>query len=314
MKILFAGTPEFAIPALRAANESGEVVGALTALDAVRGRGKRIMPTPVALEAERLGIPVLKYPRLGREARNGVAALKPELLVAVAYGRIFGPKFLTLFARGGLNIHPSLLPEYRGPAPIPAAILAGETATGVTVQRLALEMDAGAILAQRTIPLDGTETTASLTETCAVIGAEMLSPVISDIDANRAEEVEQDPAAATYCPLINKTDGEIDWSLPAMRIERMIRAYNPWPTAYTWWNGSRLSILRGDAIDETDRRMESAPGTVRRVDKGGQILVQTGVGSLTVEQLQLQSKKALSIRDFLNGHPEFIGSVLGASS
>lgn len=314
MRILFAGTPEIAVPSLSAlAASSHPVVGVLTAPDRRAGRGRALGLSPVKSRALELGLPIFQPERLGSESREMVASVEPEILVCIAYGRIFGPKFLELFSKGGINIHPSLLPRHRGPAPIPAAILAGDTTTGVTIQQLALEMDAGDILAQEPVALAGSETTGELTERFAELGADLVVRVIDQLAEGTITPVPQDDNAATYTQLITKADGEIDWSRDAASIERAVRAYHPWPLAHTTFNGQRLNVLethepRADA--DTGTR-SAAPGTVVAVDNTHGILIETGNGLLAVTRLQLQSRKALSWDTFLNGVSDFTGAVLG---
>lgn len=310
MRVLFAGTPDFAVPSLESLAARGVVCAVLTSPDARKGRGRRLRPSPVASVAEGKGLPVLKFSHLGAQAREAVLEYEPDLLAVVAFGKIFGPRFLSLFPRGGVNVHPSLLPHFRGPSPIPAAILAGASETGVTVQSLAEEMDAGAIIRQERLPLDGTETAETLETGCASIGARLLTEAVERICNGTAEFRPQDEAEATYCPLIRKEDGLIDWRTDAITIERKVRAYAGWPTAYTTYHGRRISIVGATVSrDESGKK----PGTAYRVDKNRGILVQSGSGSLVVEYLQPQSKKPMYFRDFLNGHVDFIGSILGLS-
>lgn len=316
VRILFAGTPEIAVPTLSVlAASRHEIVGVLTAPDRQAGRGRQIALSPVKERAAELGVPVLQPVRLGSEARRAVAQLKADLLVCVAYGRIFGPKFLALFRSGGINLHPSLLPRYRGPSPIPAAILGGDAQTGVTIQALALEMDAGDILAQGVVPLSGTETTGTLTEQLADVGARILAETVDAIASGSQTPRAQNDDDATYTGLIKKSDGEIDWSTPAEIIERAVRAYQPWPLAFTMFNGQRLNILESKLISVTPGARDSGaapvPGTVIRVDTEQGILVETGNGQLALAKLQLQSRKALSWNSFLNGVHDFVGAVLG---
>jgi methionyl-tRNA formyltransferase len=316
VRVLFAGTPEIAVPSLEAlAGSPHEIAGVLTAPDRPTGRGRRTAASPVKERAVGLGLPVLQPVRLGSEARAAVAELKPHLLVCVAYGRIFGPKFLSLFENGGINLHPSLLPRYRGPAPIPAAILAGDTETGVTIQALALEMDAGDILAQNTVRLSGTETTETLTKHLSRIGAAMLTDVVGSIADQSVIPRPQNAADATYTSLIRKADGEINWNSPADTIERAVRGFYPWPLAFTMFNGQRLNILESKSISvgkENDAPVaDRGPGTVLRVDTERGILVETGNGQLALTKLQLQSRKALTWTSFLNGVHDFVGAVLG---
>jgi methionyl-tRNA formyltransferase len=282
---------------------------------------------------------ILKPAKLGAEAREEAAALQGDLLVSFAYGRIFGPKFLSLFPLGGINIHPSLLPRYRGAAPIPAAILNRDTETGVSIQKLAAEMDSGDILAQESFPLSGRETTGSLSGIAAQKAAEMLPAVLRLFKDGAPSGTVQNHGEAVYCSLIAKEDGIIDWSAPALRIDARVRAFNPWPLCQTRHNGEILYILEAaPAIDAglSDGGLPNAglpaaglpaaglsgaaslpdaasaePGTVLGIDKRQGILVQTGDGVLAVTALQYQARKALDWRAFVNGVRNFAGSRLG---
>ena len=314
MRVLYAGTPQIAVPALEALVSSRhQLVGVLTAPDRPGGRGRQVLASPVKERALELEIPVLQPDRLGSDARAQVLMLEPDLLACFAYGKIFGPRFLGMFRFGGLNVHPSLLPRHRGPAPIPATILAADTETGVTVQGVAEETDAGDVYAQERIPLTGTETTEELTALSAMIGAGLLVNVISQVEDGTATPTPQDHRLATHTRLVRKEDGRIDWTLPADRIDRMVRAYTPWPRAYTTFRGERLSILESRLAPEASTGADAAPGQVLRVDTSLGILVETGGGRLALRKLQLQSRKPLEWRSFLNGVPDFIGAVLGGS-
>jgi methionyl-tRNA formyltransferase len=322
VKILFAGSPAIAVPSLEAlarlCQENGafRVVGLLTNPDARRGRGGKTVPTDVAAAANRLRpSPVqLKPERLDARVREAVVSLEPDLLVSFAYGHIFGPRFLSLFPLGGINAHPSLLPRHRGATPIPAAILARDRETGVSIQRLALKMDAGDILAQERIPLHGRETALSLGVIAAEKGAELLIRVIRDMELDKAAGTRQNDADATYCSIIGKDDGLIDWSQGAVELDAKIRAYTPWPLCWTTHGERRLYILEGfpyraGAVDlPCDGTV--APGTVTGIDGDSGILVQTGNGVLALTRLQYAAKKALPWRDFLNGARDFVGSRL----
>jgi methionyl-tRNA formyltransferase len=310
LRVLFAGTPPMAVPSLVRIAEQYPIVGVLTAKDQEVGRGRKLVPSPVRQKASELGLQVLTPEKLDAEVREQVRSLSPDILVVVAYGKIFGPKFLALFPKGGINLHPSLLPKYRGPSPIPEAILRGDPETGITIQKIALQMDAGPILLQEVIPLNGTETTLSLTRYCAERGAELLVQVLKKIETGTAQEIPQDESRATYCKLITKEDGEIHWSLPAEQIERMVRAYDPWPTAWTLYRGAVLKILKASVFHPSSQ--EERAGKVIGVDKEKGILVQTGKGILAIGKLQLQARKALDFASFLNGERNFMGTILGA--
>ncbi|MDR2921759.1 MAG: methionyl-tRNA formyltransferase, partial [Treponema sp.] len=254
MKVLFAGSPAIAVPALEAVSrEEGIALAVLAGPDSPKGRDKMPLPCETAQAAEAISarlvregkppVPVLKPHKLDAQAREQVFALKPDLLVSFAYGRIFGPKFLALFPLGGINIHPSLLPKYRGPSPIPAAILSREAETGISIQKLAPQMDSGDIIAQERVPLAGRETTASLGALMAHKAAELLPAVLHDIEAGRAQAVPQNHSEATYCSLIAGEDGLIDWNKSAAEIDARIRAFDPWPLCWTMHEGLRLFIL-----------------------------------------------------------------------
>lgn len=311
MKILFAGSPDIAVPALDAVAGSFDVCAVLTNPDRTAGRGKRKAGPPVKAKAESLGLPVLQPESLNSDFRAQISQLKPDVLVVVAYGKIFGPKFLSLFPLGGINLHPSLLPQYRGPAPLPAAILNGETETGVTIQRIGRAMDSGDIIAQKKFSIEETDTTGTLVAEAAALGAGLLTNVLHDIENGRVQSKAQDDGKATYCRLIEKSDGCIDWHRSAVHISRMVRAYNPWPTAYTMYKGKKLAILKSHVYRGNTVAATGAPGLVAGVDTAEGILIQTKSGILAVEQLQLQSRKALEWKAFLNGTADFAGSMLG---
>jgi methionyl-tRNA formyltransferase len=264
--------------------------------------------------ALRLGIPVLAPASIDDSVLQEVKALAPDLLVVVAYGKIFKKKFLDLFPRGGINLHPSLLPLHRGPSPITAAILAGDSETGVTVQKLAMRFDTGDILAQVRIPLNGSETTGSLTSSVAAIGAELLSAVTAEIAAGHfPPATPQEESRASYCRLVRKEDGLVDWAEAAILIERKVRAYDPWPRARTTFKEDSLLLLKTSVHPDklVDAEHFLAPGQVLTANEGNGILVRTGRGILKIERLQLQFKKPLDWRPFLNGHPDMPGARLG---
>jgi methionyl-tRNA formyltransferase len=334
LRILFAGSPGIAVPALEALTGPGvedvcEVVGALTNADTPKGRRGTPEPTEVGAAAAALsaaleergkpGIAVLKPEKLGAEAREAVSALKPDLLVSFACGRIFGPRFLGLFPLGGINIHPSLLPRYRGPTPIQAAILNRDAETGISIQRLALQMDAGDILAQERFPLTGRETAASLGGIAARKSAVLLADLIRKLAGGGIAGTPQNHAEAVYCRLLKKEDGRIDWNAGALEIDARIRAFTPWPLCLTRHGEADLYILEGRPWEgngpasngvNPEGTLTEPPGTVLGIDKGWGILIQTGKGIYAAERLQYRTKKALDWRSFLNGAPGFTGSRL----
>lgn len=320
MRILFAGSPDIAVPSLIRLSYEQEVIGVLTNPESARGRGLSVVGTSVSRVAGELfgdRVPVLAPERLGAEARDAVAALKPELLVSFAYGRIFGPKFLALFPRGGVNVHPSLLPRHRGPTPIQAAILARDEETGVSVQRLALEMDSGDILGVMRMPLAGRENADDIAEVAAILGADLLGRVVEEIACGRESATPQE-GEISYCSMLRKEDGLLDWSQGVMDIDARVRAFSPWPGAFTYLNGLKLDILEsfpypgetfaaGPASFERDG---AAIGTILGLDKARGIMVQTKDGLVALRRLRLQNKKALAYKEFANGVKNLVGSVL----
>jgi len=310
VKILFAGTPAIAVPTLQALQKHHQVVAVLTAGDTKAGRGQELQAPAVKLAACEYNIPVLQPERLDAVFRNIVACYSPDMLVCVAYGKLFGPRFLALFPQGGINMHPSLLPLYRGPSPISAAILDGCTSTGISIQRLAQGMDEGDILLQKSLPLDGTETCESLSRTCASEGALLVLQALENLQHGRIAAHVQDHTKATYCHLIRKEDGLIDWTAKARSIACMVRAYDPWPKAHTLFRGIPLAVLEVTVAEQTQGN-QHVPGTIVSIDKTQGILVQTGEGILAIRRLHVQSKKPTDARSFSNGVRDLAGSKLG---
>jgi methionyl-tRNA formyltransferase len=311
LRVLFAGSPIIAVPSLETVHRQAgiELVGVLTNPDSPKGRHGTPQPTEVAEAAQKLDVPILKPLKLDAPTREQISSLKPDLLVSFAYGHIFGPKFLALFTLGGINIHPSLLPKYRGPSPIQTAILNRDTETGITVQTLALQMDQGDILAVEHLPLSGRETAGSLGELAARKGAQQLSEVLIKIANGTVTRTAQNHSQATYCKLITRDDGLIDWNLSAAQIEAKIRAFDPWPLCRTIHKGRELFILEASIFN--GQMAVKSHGQVLGIDKNNGILIQTGDGILSVTRLQYQAKKALFWRDFLNGVRDFSDSQLG---
>ncbi|HUW70245.1 MAG TPA: methionyl-tRNA formyltransferase [bacterium] len=311
MRILFAGSPDIAVPSLEAVVASGHtVVAVLTNPPAPRGRGLGMASTPVEMAATRFGLPVLSPERLGPAEREAIAALEPELLVVFAYGKIFGPKFMALFPCGGINAHPSLLPRWRGCAPIPFAIMNRDLVTGVTIQRISPRVDAGDVLKQAPIEMRGIETTETLSALSGILGAKLLCQVLAEIESGSERGVPQDESAVTYSAELSKDDGLVDWNAAASDIDARVRALFPWPLAFTGLGADRLTIL--ESRPYTVEESGNAPGTVISVDKSRGIMVQTGQGLMAILRLQLQGKKAMGFKDFANGARGLVGTRLGA--
>lgn len=320
MRLLFAGTPEIALPSLNALYNYGvssggrriELAAVLTNPDAPTGRKRTPAPSPVKRWAVERDVPVLQPARLDGTARRAVSEYRPDLLVVVAYGKIFGPRFLNLFPSGGVNVHPSLLPRFRGPSPIPAAILAGDAETGVTVQRVALEMDSGEILAQARVPLPADATTPGMERILGERGAGLLKQVVGAIADGTESPRPQNHELATWCTLMRKEDGNLSWRESATVIERMVRAYTPWPGVRCRWNTTTLHLAEVALVpaEEPTGKGSAKPGTVLGVDSTTGILVQTVDGVLAVKRLKLQTRSEMDFRSFLNGNSSIIGSVL----
>ena len=307
MRILFAGTPEIAVPSLKMLSSQFEVI-VLTNGDKLSGRGRKIVFSPVKEAALELGLRILQPKELDGELIREVLELKADLLVVVAYGRIFKEEFLHAFPLGGINLHPSLLPRYRGPSPLSEAIRKGDKEIGITVQKFAWKVDSGDILLQRLFSLDGRETRGSLTEKVAHLGAPLVVDAVNMIGENTNAGEAQDESKASFCKLINKDQGLISWEKKSEEIEREIRAFSPWPGSYTYYSHRKLNILEVLPYKGVFENVEV--GTVVRLDKEKGIIVKTGDSALAIKRLQLQAKKKMDYRAFINGNREFIGSIL----
>lgn len=312
MRILFAGTPDIAVPSLRALADKFDVCAVLTNPDRATGRGRKIICSPVKEAALELGLPVLQPENLDESFLEEVRGLNADLLAVIAFGRIFRQNFLDLFPLGGINLHPSLLPLYRGPSPLSEAIKNGDAATGISVQKVALKMDSGDILLQPHLPLDGTETTGSLTEKVSLLGASLMVEAVDLLLKNSEDGTAQDDSKATFCKLITKSDGNINWNRTSSEIEREIRAFSPWPGSFTFYGEKKLNILEA-ALYEGETT-NSPAGSVIALDKKAGIIIKTGDSAIAVKRLQLQSKKPMDYKSFINGNRDFIGSKLECTS
>ena len=321
MIVVFAGTPEFAVPSLRALAAGPHRIAAVyTRPDRPTGRGRRLAGSAVKAAAAELGLPVEQPESLrARAARERLAGYRPDLVVTAAYGLILPPEVLGIPAAGCVNVHASLLPRWRGAAPVQHALLAGDPETGATIMQMDAGVDTGGVLLARACPVRPGDTTRSLTGRLARIGAEALGEAMAGIAAGRLAPRPQDPAAATPAPRIRKADAHMDWSRGARDLERMVRAFDPWPVAFTFVGGEPLRILQAEAETETDADPETAPrrnphlpppGTVVRADAGG-IEVQTGAGRLRVLRVQRAGKRPMSARELLNGRSIAPGQRLG---
>jgi methionyl-tRNA formyltransferase len=309
MRITFLGTPDFAAIPLEvlARDPRYSVVGVVTQPDRPSGRHREPQPPPVKLAAQRLGIPVLQPETLRDPAiADQLAAWRPDVGVVAAYGEILRKHVLELPRLGYLNVHPSLLPRYRGPTPVHAAILNGDAETGVTVMRLDAKMDSGPILGQRRVPLPPGARNQPVTFELFRIGAALLAEVLEPYAAGALIPTPQDDSQATYCKMLEKSDGLIDWGAPAARIERMTRAYDPWPGAHTSWRGQPFKII---AAAVRGWNGDAAPGTLLPQPEG--MWVATGAGALELQTVQPAGKRALAARDWMRGLQQLAGARLG---
>jgi methionyl-tRNA formyltransferase len=301
LRVAFAGTPAFALPALNAlARSHHELVGVLTQPDRPAGRGRHNSASPIKQRAEALGLPIDQPTQLRLpEQCQALRSWEPDVLVVVAYGLLLPPAVLELARLGGVNIHASLLPRWRGAAPIQRAILAGDTATGVSIMQMQPELDAGAVLAQVEVPIDAHTTTAALQEMLAVLGADQLPSVLAGLEAGTARRKNQDPAGVSYAPKVRKEEARIDWRADAAQIDRQVRAFNPRPIAYTDMAGQSLRIWQAKLLAD---EAEAAPaGTVLGLGTAG-LEVACGRGTLAIGSLQLAGKRVVSAADFAHAH------------
>ena len=310
LKVVFMGTPGFAAPVLSALLDAGhEVAGVYTRPDRRGGRGRRLLSPAMKSFAEERGIPVFQPPSLrgGGEERRRLAALRPDVVVVAAYGLLLPRSVLDVPPLHCLNIHPSLLPRHRGPSPVVAAIMEGDEETGVTVMMLDEGMDTGPIVAQRRTGIGDEETAEALTARLFRMGAELLVGTLPAWARGEAAPRPQEETLATVTSRLSREDGRIDWSLPAERTARQVRAYHPWPGAYTTWEGRSLKVIEAAA------RQPGGGGEAGRVvSQGrGRMGVVTGDGVLELIRVQLEGRSAVDASGFLAGHPGVVGLVLG---
>ena len=306
-RIIFMGTPEFAVPALDALADAHQVVGVITQPDRPAGRGRRLAPSPVKQVALERGLS-LSQPHSLRtpEAVAQLSAWKPDVIVVAAFGQILPQDVLGLPPHGCLNVHGSLLPHWRGAAPVAAAILAGDEVTGVTIMQMDAGLDTGPVLAQREETILPDDTQATLEERLAYLGAELLVETLSAYLAGNLLPRPQPEEGATYAGQLRKEDGLLDWSRPAVELDRQVRAFTPWPGAFTTWRGQRLKVLRVVPLPEWHG--DAPPGTVIVLADG--VVVATGEGALRLEEVQLAGKRPMDIAPFLRGQRDFAGSAL----
>ncbi len=311
MKIVFMGTPDFSVPVLDALAGGGHQIAAVvTQPDKPKGRGKAVVMSPVKEKALELGIPV--YQPIKARDPEFVQVLKeldPDVIVVVAFGQILPKSILTLPTFGCVNIHASLLPKYRGAAPIQWAVIHGEKESGVTTMMMDEGIDTGDMLEKRSVELSPDETGGSLHDKLSRMGAELILSTLSKLEEGTLVPTPQTEEDSCYAKMLTKAMGDIDWTMDAVSIERMIRGLNPWPSAYTRWNQKTLKIWKAKPLDQ---EYEGACGEVVYTDKGA-IYVKTGKGTLSIEELQPEGKKRMETESFLRGYPVKLHTVFERS-
>lgn len=299
LRIVFMGTPDFAVPSLQTLLAGPHrVIAAVCQPDRQRGRGKLVHPPPVKVLAEAHGIPVLQPESIRKETFfKQMRDIAPDLLVVVAYGKILPQALLRLPPLGAVNVHGSLLPKYRGAAPIQWAVSNGETETGITVMQMDEGMDTGDILLAAPTPIGPRETAGELFERLALLGGSTLAEALGKLQEGRLPATPQDPALASAAPMLTKEQGHLDWSLPAQRLHCLIRGFDPWPSAYGFIAGKRHRFFKpeGTAIQTPE-----PPGTICRADNQG-VLIATGTECLLLQEIQPEGKKRMPAATYLRG-------------
>jgi methionyl-tRNA formyltransferase len=311
LRIVFFGTPQFAVPSLdRLLASRHPVIGVVTQPDRPRGRGHTVSDAPVKALAVERRLPVFQPSRLrDPEVETTMRRWQPDLAVVAAYGKLIPDHLLALPRLGMINVHASLLPKYRGAAPVHRAVMAGETETGVTIMRVIRELDAGGMFARATRPIGPDDTSIEVERDLAALGADVLVEVVDALAVGAAREEPQDDALATYAPKLTKDEGLIDWAQPARAIHDKVRGLYPWPHAHTFVKGTRIIVLRTRVESPMTSRQQ--PGVVLQVSRDAIHVMAGDRRPLAVEQVQPEGKRPMSVRDFLAGHPVASGTRLG---
>jgi len=309
MKILFMGTPDFSVPTLEALIESNhEIIGVVSQPDRPKGRGKQLQPTPVKEVALKHGLKIWQPKRVKDEAfLEEMEALEVDLAVTIAFGQIVPQRFLDIPKYGCVNIHASLLPKYRGAAPIQLAVMNGDAVSGVTTMMMDVGVDTGDMLLKEEVVLEDKETGGSLFDKLSLIGGPLLLKTLAQMEAGTLVRVPQNNEEASHAPMLDKKMGNIDWKSEAAVIERLVRGLNPWPSAYTYLAGKMLKIWEGEVVDLPDT--EETPGAVSAVGQDS-FIVRCGNKGLLIKSLQLQGKKRMATGDFLRGYSVEPGVIL----
>ncbi len=307
IRIIVMGSPEFALPTLHASTRLGQVVGVVTQPDRPAGRSPQPQPPPVKVAAEALGLPVYQPPTLrSAESQAQLAAWQPDVIVVAAFGQLLPPAALDLPPHGCLNLHASLLPRWRGAAPVAAAMMAGDPVTGVTLMRMDQGLDTGPTIARRAEPIRPDDSRATLTARLARLAADLLLEMLPAYLAGVLSLQPQPEEGVTWAPPLDKKEGRIDWRRPAVDIDRQVRAVTPWPGAFAFLQGQRLNVLQ--ARPRPEWHGDEPPGTVLALGSG--VAVATGEGALELLAVQRAGKKAMPVDAFLRGQRGLIGSLL----
>jgi methionyl-tRNA formyltransferase len=309
VRIVFMGSPEFVVPVLNLLRLSGQTITAVyTRPDKPAGRGREILAPPVKTAALKMGLSVLQPADFkAGETVEQLRSLRPEAIVVAAYGLILPQTVLASAPFGCINIHPSLLPKYRGPSPVVASLLAGDEFAGVSVMQLDAGMDSGPLFCRAQIPVLDCADAVSLTAELFLIGGQLVLEVLARLGQGKIVPLTQDSTQATFTREITREDGKIDWRSTAVEIWRQVRAYQPWPQAYSYWRGKQVKIIEALPLPEAE---QSVPGLVGAQSANQEIVIGTGRGLLAVQKLQIEGKKAMSAAEFLRGQRDFSGSCL----
>lgn len=299
------GSPAFAVPSLRALATKFDVVGVVTQPDRHSGRGRALLPPDIKTVAVELNIPYIQPEKIrDEEAMRSISHWQPDMIVVAAYGQILSQNILDLAPAGSINVHASLLPRWRGAAPIQASILHGDTETGITIMLMDAGMDTGPILSQQVVQIGDDETAGELSIRLSHIGADLLMNTLPGFINGTVHPTPQNDEDATYAPLLRKSDGLIDFTIPAAKLCRQVRAFEPWPSSFFQWQQLRIVVRKAISIEWKP----SVPGSV--IEWKGLPGITTSEGLFILEQIQPAGKKSMPAEDFLRGSPSFIGSHL----
>src|SRR5215470_5841459 len=308
MRLIFMGTPEFAVPVLeRLVQDGHQVLAVFTQPDKPSGRGNAIHAPPIKQVSQRLGIPVYQPARIktNDEVRQVFESLRPDACIVAAYGKILPEWLLRIPRLGCINVHSSLLPKYRGAAPMNWAIANGETQTGVTIMQMDPGMDTGPMLGSRVVEIGEYETAVELSKRLSKLGAELLSEKLPLVERGEIEHLAQDDSQASYAPILKREDGLIDWSMPAKRISDRVRGFQPWPGSYTVFRGARLILWHAYPVviasSAASASSQKTPGTISGFDKSAIVVSCASDSLLRIDELQIEGKRRVTARDFANG-------------